>query len=111
MILLSELIATGILDIKIAFLDDENSTGMFHEKFGLMYDTEGNIIAFSGSLNETENALCRNYEAIDIFTSWANDSQRVAEKERAFDTLWNNAEKGLKVLSASSINLGRVGKA
>ena len=89
-------------------MDDENSTGKFHEKFGLMYDTEGNIIAFSGSLNETENALCRNYEAIDIFTSWANDSQRVAEKERAFDTLWNNAEKGLKVLSASSINLEKI---
>ena len=61
--LLSNLIAVGKLEIKIAFLDDDNSIGMFHEKVGLMYDNDGNIIAFSGSMNESANAFWRNYEA------------------------------------------------
>lgn len=50
--LLSNLIAAGRLEIKIAFLEDDNTVGMFHEKLGLMYDADGNVIAFSGSMNE-----------------------------------------------------------
>ena len=49
--LLSNLIASGVLEIKIAFLETDNSVGMFHEKMGLMYDRDNNIIAFSGSMN------------------------------------------------------------
>ena len=45
---LINLIAADILEIKIAVLEDENHIGMYHEKVGLMYDEEGNIIAFSG---------------------------------------------------------------
>ena len=37
--LLSNLIASGVLEIKIAFLETDNSVGMFHEKMGLMYDS------------------------------------------------------------------------
>jgi len=35
-----------------------------------MYDQNNNIIAFSGSMNETENAFINNYEIVDVFTSW-----------------------------------------
>ena len=59
--LLSNLIAAGRLEIKIAFLEDDNTIGMFHEKLGLMYDEEDNIIAFSGSMNESANAFTTNY--------------------------------------------------
>ena len=75
--LLSNLIAAGRLDIKIAFLEDDNTVGMFHEKLGLMYDSNGNIIAFSGSMNESANAFTSNYEAIDVFASWTQDADRV----------------------------------
>ena len=44
--LLSNLIAVGRLEIKIAFLETDNTIGMFHEKVGLMYDNSNNIIAF-----------------------------------------------------------------
>ena len=66
-----------ILYIKIAFLEDDNTVGMFHEKLGLMYDCDGNVIAFSGSMNESANAFTTNYEAIDVFTSWTQDADRV----------------------------------
>lgn len=66
---LSNLIASERLEIKIAKLKNTNSNAMFHEKLGLMYDANGNVIAFSGSMNESFNAFENNYESIDVFTS------------------------------------------
>ena len=87
--LLATLIAEEKLDIKIAFSLKNNKLGLYHEKLGLIYDSENNIIAFSGSMNETENAFISNYEIVDVFTSW-KDEERVKIKEQAFDKLWNN---------------------
>lgn len=95
--LLSNLIAAGVLEIKIAFLETDNSVGMFHEKMGLMYDRDQKIIAFSGSMNESFNAFRQNYEAIDIFTSWTNDERRVMAKQSAFNAMWNDYEPSIRV--------------
>lgn len=95
--LLSNLIASGVLDIKIAFLESNNTVGMFHEKMGLLYDCDQNIIAFSGSMNESFNAFRENYEAIDVFTSWSNDEERVFNKQAAFSAMWNDYEPSIRV--------------
>lgn len=89
--LLATLIAEEKLDIKLAFALKNKKLGLYHEKLGLMYDNENNIIAFSGSMNETENAFINNYEIVDVFTSW-EDCDRVIIKEKAFDKLWNNED-------------------
>lgn len=89
--LLATLIAQEKLDIKIAFSLKNERLGLYHEKLGLIYDLENNIVAFSGSMNETENAFINNYEIVDVFTSW-NDYDRVKIKEDAFDRLWNNKD-------------------
>lgn len=96
--LLSNLIAAGRLEIKIAFMEDDNTIGMFHEKLGLMYDAERNIIAFSGSMNETANAFSNNYEAIDVYASWLQDSDRVLMKQSAFNAMWEDYEPSIRVL-------------
>ena len=101
--LLSNLIAAGILDIKIAFLESDNEIGMFHEKLGLMYDTDDNIIAFSGSMNESINAFVTNYEAIDVYASWTHDEDRVLGKVSAFNAMWNDYEPSIKVMSFPDI--------
>lgn len=90
--LLANLIANGQLDIKIAFLEDKNSIGMFHEKMGLMTDAENNMIAFTGSMNESKNAFSHNYESIDVFCSWTHDKERILAKESAFNAIWNDFE-------------------
>lgn len=95
--LLSNLIASGVLEIKIAFLETDNTVGMFHEKMGLMYDADSNIIAFSGSMNESFNAFRQNYEAIDVFTSWTRDEERVLAKQSAFNAMWNDYEPSIRV--------------
>ncbi len=102
--LLSDLIANNQLEIKIALLDDDNEIGMFHEKLGLIYDGDGNIIAFCGSMNESANAFTANYEAFDVFTSWTNDAARVYRKQAAFNAMWKNSDSGVKVLDFSAVD-------
>lgn len=101
--LLSNLIAAGRLEIKIAFLEKDSHVGMFHEKMGLMYDAEGNIVAFTGSMNESANAFSHNYESIDVFTSWSQEEKRVLAKQAAFNAMWNDYEPSIKVISFPAI--------
>ena len=108
--LLSNLIAAGRLDIKIAFLESDNAVGMFHEKLGLMYDSDNHIIAFSGSMNESANAFTTNYEAIDVFTSWSKDEDRVFSKQSAFNAMWNDYEPSIRVLDFPKINAAIIEK-
>ena len=68
--LLASLIADGVMDIRIAYTEDKHGIGMYHEKMGLIEDSVGNTIAFSGSMNESATAMSINYETIDVFRSW-----------------------------------------
>lgn len=101
--LLSNLIAAGILEIKIAFLESNGSVGMFHEKMGLIYDKYDNIVAFTGSMNETAMAFSHNYESIDVFKSWTVDSERVFAKQSAFNAMWNDYEPNISVLEFPNV--------
>lgn len=104
--LLASLIADGILDIRIAYTEDKNGVGMYHEKMGIIEDTEGNRIAFSGSMNESLTAMAVNYETIDVFCNWrqGSDSDRVALKGNAFYSIWNDSEPNIKVREFSTIS-------
>ena len=96
---LSQLIANGILEIKVAFTPPQKTTGMYHEKIGVIYDEYGNMVAFTGSMNETINAFHNNYESIVVFNSLVKeDLQRVRDLERDFDSLWSSREENITVL-------------
>ena len=101
---LSQLIAAGILEIKVAFTPPQKVSGMYHEKIGVLYDGNGNKIAFTGSMNETINAFHNNYESIVVFNSLvATDAQRVIDLENDFDSLWAGREKNITVLDFPKI--------
>ena len=93
--LLAHLIVKELLDIKVAFIEDNKGIGIFHDKMGIVEDKQGNYIAFSGSLNETVNAFSHNYEAIDIFRSWTYEKERVISKINTFEAIWNNTAKNI----------------
>lgn len=96
---LSQLISNGILEIKVAFTPPQKTTGMYHEKIGIIYDENGNKVAFTGSMNETINAFHNNYESIVVFNSLVStDSQRVNDLEEDFDTLWASREPNITVI-------------
>lgn len=98
--LLANLIRDGILDIRIALIDNDVQLGLYHEKLGIIRDNENSIIAFSGSMNETNMALNVNYEAIDVFCSWHNEVElnKTQKKVSAFEAIWNNCEPGIVVM-------------
>lgn len=104
--LLANLIEAGVLNIKIAFTENASCVGIYHEKLGLVEDPEGNKIAFSGSMNESENAFTKNYETVDVFCSWKSEDEksRVIQKEKAFAAIWGNFDEKLKVLHFTSID-------
>lgn len=102
--LLATLIAKGILDIRIAVTIGKKGIGMYHEKMGLIEDIEGNIVAFSGSMNETDTALYDNYEAIDVFCSWiSSDNKRVERKNQAFTKMWDGLDENICVMKFPEI--------
>lgn len=95
---LSYLISNCFLEIKVAFTLDYGS-GMYHEKKGIVYDSDGNRIAFIGSMNETANAFYNNYESIAVFNSLDhNDIERIQDFDNDFDSLWESHEKKIKVI-------------
>lgn len=102
--LLATLIAKGILDIRIAVTIGKKGIGMYHEKMGLLEDIEGNIVAFSGSMNETDTAIHDNYEAIDVFCSWiSTDNKRVERKNQAFLKMWDGLDENICVMKFPEI--------
>lgn len=96
---LATLIASGAMEIKVAFTPPNKITGMYHEKIGLIYDVAGNMVAFTGSMNETINAFHNNYESIVVFNSLVEeDKQRVRDLEYDFDSLWEDRENNVSVI-------------
>jgi len=62
------------LDLFIAM----RSNGIYHRKIGSFYDNQGNMVAFSGSGNETQKAVSSieswgNDEEFDVFRSWGDE--------------------------------------
>lgn len=99
--MLSYLIAKDILDIKIAIVEEQkNDKAIYHEKLGVMIDSDGDILSFSGSANETGQAFDVNYECIDVYCSWKSDEayQRCQIKDFRFDQMWDDSDKSLIVI-------------
>lgn len=96
---LAWLLSKGVLEIKLAVPRNIRRRGIYHEKLGIFTDGAGNQIVFTGSANESANALSDNFECIDVFRSWRiGDDERIAEKIEDFQRLWNNETPNLEVL-------------
>ncbi|SIS63282.1 DEAD/DEAH box helicase family protein [Salimicrobium flavidum] len=99
---LAWLIAEERLEIKVVVHKDLRNAGIYHEKIGIMESFDNEQIAFIGSSNETAGGLINNFESIDVFCSWKdNDKERVEDKQKHFDDLWNNANELLEVMDVS----------
>ena len=84
------------LEIKIAIPNSEYVDGTFEERMGIFRDTNDDIVAFSGTSNATFDAENRNFESVDVFTSW-DDKSRVETKIKNFENLWNNETEYVQV--------------
>jgi superfamily II DNA or RNA helicase len=93
------LIAEGRLDIKLAFVEKEGHVGIYHEKIGVFRDDFGDLVAFTGSSNETFGGLMANFESIDVYRGWEEgDGLRALDIEADFQKLWINETTNLNVI-------------
>ena len=90
------LIVDGNLMFKIAIPSSENVDGTFSEKMGIFRDANGDSVAFSGTSSMMLARQNRNFESIDVFTSW-NDKSRIETKIDDFEKLWTNETNSVKV--------------
>jgi superfamily II DNA or RNA helicase len=93
------LIAQGRLDIKLAFVEKKGRVGIYHEKIGIFRDDFGDLVAFTGSSNETLGGLMANFESIDVYRGWEEgDGLRALDIEADFQKLWINETANLSVV-------------
>jgi superfamily II DNA or RNA helicase len=57
------------LEIKIV-VGKKSRNSLFHQKIGIIFDNAGDMISFSGSINETAQAWISNIEEFKVFCSW-----------------------------------------
>jgi hypothetical protein len=101
--LLAWLVHQGHLEIRVGLPVHEGQIStdgaIFHAKEGVIEDSTGDRLAFTGSINETPNGWTTNYETFDVFCSWKGEERRVDAKERHFLRLWQNEDPGVRTFS------------
>ncbi len=94
--MLKETIQNHRLEVKIAIPNSEEIDGSFRERIGIFYDKNDDSVAFTGTSNETFDSENRNFESVDVFTSW-DDKKRIENKINDFENLWQNKTKYVQV--------------
>lgn len=100
---LRQLIQKDKIQIKVAIPNSEIVDGSFSERIGIFRDEGGDMVAYTGTSNETFNLDNRNFESVDVFTSWG-DPPRVEIKKTDFENLWNNDTKYVQVYDFAYAN-------
>lgn len=114
---LGRLIADGHLDFRIAVRQVGSRVGLFHDKFGIFEDREGNRYGFLGSNNETQAAQFINSETFMVFEAWQEDSiqsrpsrdfRKVQRLDRDFDELWERKAPGIKIYEMPEVAMEKI---
>ena len=102
--MLAWMVAHGHLDVKVAVPVDPNgrpayAPGIYHEKVGIITDSEGNRLSFSGSINETAGGWVRNTESFHVHCGWlgGREALHVDDELNAFALLWDGEPRSVKV--------------
>lgn len=88
--LLAWLLDVGRLEIKIV-VSQKSRYSLFHQKVGIVKDAAGNMVSFSGSINETAQAWVNNIEEFKVFKSWEPGQFEYLQSDlEKFIAYWKN---------------------
>lgn len=93
---LQEIVNNGQIELKIAIPNSEQVANSFSERIGIFRDDHDQAVAFTGTSKESFSTQTRDFESVDVFTSW-NDKSRVERKMKDFEDLWKNKTKYVRV--------------
>ena len=86
---LQNIVNNGQIELKIAIPNSERIADAFSERIGIFRDEEDEKVAFTGTSKESFSSQTRDFESVDVFTSW-DDKSRVENKIDNFEKLWTN---------------------
>jgi len=90
---------------------DINNRAMYHFKYGYFEYDDGHIIAFNGSVNETETALRYNGEIVNIYRSWEKShNEDVKYLKKKIDADWEGETEGFEYYEVSEETLEEIKK-
>lgn len=101
---LAWMVANKLLEIKVAIPKYENyytsnEQPLYHQKVGILYDKEDNIMSFSGSINESATAWLYNIEEFKVFRSWIDGEREYLENDiNKFEKYWNGNTKYVNII-------------
>ncbi|MCE2614320.1 MAG: DNA repair helicase [Nitrosopumilus sp. (ex Thoosa mismalolli)] len=93
---LQNIVDNGQIELKIAIPNSEQVADSFSERIGIFRDDQDQAVAFTGTSRESFSTQTRDFESVDVFTSW-NDKSRVERKMKDFEDLWDNKTKYVEV--------------
>ena len=93
---LQKIVDNGQIELKIAIPNSEQVADSFSERIGIFRDEHDQAVAFTGTSRESFSTQTRDFESVDVFTSW-NDKSRVERKMKDFEDLWENKTKYVRV--------------
>ena len=92
---LAWLLDSGKLEIKIV-VGTKSATSLFHQKIGIIFDADGDMLSFSGSINETAQAWMQNIEEFKVFKSWESGQIEYLNSDLSkFLSYWKNEHPGI----------------
>jgi hypothetical protein len=113
--LLSWMVQEGYLELRVALRVHRETgeplpftshiDGYAHEKWAIFRDAEGNRLIAAGSINESKTALTLNAENLMVRCGWEgdNDAQFADQVDASFETIWNDDDPGLRVLTLPDV--------
>jgi len=90
--MLGLMVQKGWLEVRVGIM---RTSGILHAKYGIVRDAAGDAIVFRGSANETESGLRRNYDQIELSSSW-QDPEALEYFSKDFEDLWANRAADVK---------------
>jgi len=84
---------------KLLSYDAMQERCIFHQKVGILKDSDGNAITFSGSVNETAMGWLENIEEFKVFRNWIKLEREYVDADiEKFSRFWDNQSPRVKVI-------------
>ncbi len=97
---LAWMVAEGTLEIKVVLPKDtdglpipaQQAQDYYHPKSGIFTDAQGDQVAFTGSINESEKGWKSNDEHFAVYLSWGEGKTYLPHVVSRFERLWNDQD-------------------
>ena len=96
------MLSSGTLEIRLVLPRGTaaGQAGLYHQKVGILADSTGDAVTFSGSINETACGWLGNIEQFKVFRSWVEvESDYVADDCSTFLRYWDGRSNAARTIT------------